>query len=108
MLNEKDIYTHLKNGGSVEDLKKALEDEVDAANARSLKEKEEEIQKREKEDKIDKALDCALDALVTFCKVAELNYKKNDLEYLLALLKKGSITFSWSNAFFEDLDKYFL
>ncbi len=108
MLNEKDIYTHLKNGGSIEDLKKALENEVAAANARILKEKEEELQKREKADKIDKAQARALDALITFCKVAELDYKKKDLEYLLSLLKKGSITFGWSNAFFEDLNKYFL
>ena len=66
MLNEKDIYTHLKNGGSIEDLQKALENEIAAAQDRIIKEKDAELKKMEAEKKIGKARAAAHKAMMAY------------------------------------------
>jgi hypothetical protein len=66
MLNEKDIYTHLKNGGSIEDLQKALENEINMAQDRIIKEKDLELKKKEAEQKAEKARATAFKALKAY------------------------------------------
>lgn len=97
MLTKKDIYTHLKNGGSVDDLFEALTNEIESANARIEEEELAEAKKREAAEKVEKAKEKALEALVDFCKEAALDYNKKDMEHLLNLLVKGDIVFRWSN-----------
>ena len=63
MLNERDIYTHLANGGEIKDLHKALENEIKKAQDRLIKEKDAELKKQETERKAAEARARAFKAL---------------------------------------------
>ena len=66
MLNEKDIYSHLMNGGDPKELHKALENEIKAAQHRIIKEKDAELKKQEAEQKELKARDAAFQAIKAY------------------------------------------
>ena len=66
MLNEKDIYSHLANGGDIKDLYKALENEIHSAQDRIIKEKDAELKKKEAEQKELKARDAAFKAIKAY------------------------------------------
>lgn len=101
MLNSNDFYTHLKNGGSEEDLKKAFENEVAAARSRIAKEKDDEARRKERNARIEKAQTRALDALLAFCKEAGVSYSKDELSRLLHLMENGNIHFGGSRNIFD-------
>ena len=66
MLNEKDIYSHLANGGDPKELFKALENEINNAQDRIIKEKDAELKKKEAEQKELKARAAAFKALKAY------------------------------------------
>ena len=66
MLNEKDIYSHLANGGDPKELHKALENEIHSAQDRIIKAKAEELKKKEAEQKELKARDAAFKAIKAY------------------------------------------
>lgn len=66
MLNEKDIYSHLANGGDIKDLYKALENEIHSAQDRIIKEKDAALKKKEAEQKELKARDAAFKAVKAY------------------------------------------
>lgn len=86
MLNEKDIYNHLKNGGAVEDLVKALENEISAANERIELEKQEEAKKTEHDKQLKEAKINAVAALKGYLNLAGKDYTDKDIETLVSLL----------------------
>ena len=83
MLTDKDIYNHLKNGGSIEDLKKALENEVQATLDRIIKEKDAELKAQEAKKKEDKAHKAAVSAMKSY--FALVNPKVDDKMIDIAL-----------------------
>ena len=66
MLNEKDIYSHLANGGDPKELFKALENEIHSAQDRIIKEKDAELKERELAEKINKARAAAFKAMKAY------------------------------------------
>lgn len=76
MLNEKDIYSHIANGGDPKELYKALENEIHNAQDRIIKEKDAELKKQEQAKKISKARDAAFKAIKTY--VALVNPELDD------------------------------
>lgn len=86
MLNKKDIYSHLKNGGAVEDLLKALENEINAANERIELEKQEEAKKAETDKQLKEAKAHAVAALKGYLNLANKDYTDKDIETLVSLL----------------------
>ena len=77
MLNEKDIYSHLANGGDIKDLYKALENEIHNAQDRIIKEKDAELKKQEQAKKELKARDAAFKAIKAY--VALVNPELDDV-----------------------------
>lgn len=63
MFNEKDIYSHLVNGGNIKDLYKALENEIHNAQDRIIKEKDAELKQKELANRINDARKLAVAAL---------------------------------------------
>ena len=63
MLNEKDIYSHLANGGDPRELYKALENEIHNAQDRIIKEKDAELKQKELANRINDARKFAVAAL---------------------------------------------
>jgi hypothetical protein len=76
MLNEKDIYSHIANGGDPKALHKALEAEIKFAQEKVIKEKAAELKKRDNEQKALKARDAAFKALKDY--VALVNATLDD------------------------------
>ena len=66
MLNEKDIYSHIVNGGDPQELHKALENEIKAAQEKAIKAKAAALKKKEAEQKELKARDAAFKALKAY------------------------------------------
>ena len=66
MLNEKDIYSHIANGGDTQELHKALENEIKAAQEKAIKAKAAALKKKEAEQKELKARDAAFKALKAY------------------------------------------
>jgi hypothetical protein len=66
MLNEKDIYSHLANGGDPKELYKALENEIHTAQGRIIKEKAAALKKKDAEQKELKARDAAFKAIKAY------------------------------------------
>ena len=91
MLTNKDIYTHLKNGGSIEDLQKALENEIAAAQDRIIKEKDAELKKMEAEKKIGKARAAAHKAMMAYFALVNKNIDDDTVAQVLDLLSKVEI-----------------
>ena len=77
MLNEKDIYSHLANGGDPKELHKALENEIHNAQDRIIKEKDAALKKKEAEQKELKARDAAFKAVKAY--VALVNPDLDDM-----------------------------
>ena len=83
MLTDKDIYSHLANGGDIKDLYKALENEIHNAQDRIAKEKDAELKKKEVEQKELKARAAAFKALKSYMTL--VNPDLNDLFINIAL-----------------------
>ena len=66
MINEKDIYTHLKNGGDISSLYEALENEIEAAKAKVDKEKAAEQEAAFKAVAVEEARKAAVAALTKY------------------------------------------
>lgn len=66
MLNEKDIYSHIANGGDPKELYKALENEIKVAQEKAIKAKTAALKKKEAEQKELKARDAAFKAIKTY------------------------------------------
>ena len=66
MLNEKDIYSHIANGGDPKELYKALENEIKAAQEKAIKARVAELKKKEAEQKELKTRDAAFKALKAY------------------------------------------
>ena len=93
MITDNDIYSHLKNGGSIEELKKAFDKDIEAATARIKKEEEEQVEKKIKADKINKAKTSAAKALANFCKETGADYSAEEIETLLYMIQEKNIKF---------------
>ena len=91
MLTDKDIYTHLKNGGSIEDLQKALENEIAAAQDRIMKENAAKIEKMEAEKKIGKARAAAHKGMMAYFALVNKNIDDDAVAQVLDLLAKAEI-----------------
>lgn len=98
MLNEKNIYNHLKNGGSIEDLEKALVNEINAAQDRIIKEKDAELKEKELAAKINKARTAAIKALKSYFALVNptvddkmINIALDTLESTKIVKKEGEI-----------------
>ena len=83
MLNEKDIYSHLANGGAVKDLYVALENEIHAAQDRIIKEKDAELKQKELAKRINEARKFAVATLKDY--FALVNPKVDDKMIDIAL-----------------------
>lgn len=73
MLNEKDIYSHIANGGDPRELYKALENEIKAAQDKAIKAKAAELKKKEAEQKELKARDAAFKAIKAYVTLVNPN-----------------------------------
>ena len=93
MITDNDIYSHLKNGGSIEELKKAFDKDIEAATLRIKKEEEEQVEKKIKAEKINKAKTAAAKALADFCKETGADYGSEEIETLLCLMQEKNIKF---------------
>jgi DUF438 domain-containing protein len=100
MINDNDIYSHLKNGGSIEDLKKAFDKEIAEVQTKIAKDKEKELKAKKQAEKIETSRKCALNALIDYCKAVGADYSEKNLGLLLSYLEKGRITFG-SSALFD-------
>ena len=109
MFDEKDIYNHLKNGGSIEDLQKALENEISNVQDRIIKEKATELKAKEAKDKELKARKSAVAALKSYFTLVNKDIDEDTINQVLDFMKnikitvatnknpKGSIEGVWNN-----------
>lgn len=86
MLNEKEIYTHLINGGKEEDLFNALENEINLAYEKIKKEEEKKKALKEKEEKRNEALERAVSALLEYFNFVKVKTDEKSLRELLLSL----------------------
>ena len=94
MISNKDIYTHLKNGGTIEELYSALDHDIEAAMDQIEAEAEAEEAAQKKAETLDQARKEALSALVNYAATAGQNYSEEELSKLLTLLSEGKIVFN--------------
>ena len=105
MLNEKDIYNHLCNGGDISSLYEALENEIEAAKAKIDEEKAAEQETAKKEAYIKEARQVAITALTEYFALVNPAVTENIISSVLSTLesvkiKKGKNgTAVWGSAF---------
>ena len=86
MFDSNDIYRHLKNGGSFDELQKALENEFANAQDRIIKEKEAELKEQKAREKINKARSTASKALKDYFALVNPNVTDNVINFVLDTL----------------------
>ena len=91
MLNEKDIYSHLANGGDPAELYKALENEIHSAQDRIIKEKDAELKKREAGIKIANARSTAFKAIKSYLALVNPELPDDVINILLDTCEKVKI-----------------
>ena len=105
MLNEKDIYNHLKNGGDISSLYEAFENEIEAAKAKVDKEKVAEQEAAVKALAVEEARKAAVAALTEYFALVNPNVTENVITSVLSTLESIKIENTkngiavWSNAF---------
>ena len=91
MLNEKDIYTHLRNGGDPKELYKALENEIHSAQDRIIKEKDAELKQKELANRISEARKFAVAALKDYFALVNPSVTKDIINSVLDSLETVEI-----------------
>lgn len=91
MITEKDIYNHLKNGGTIDELYKALKNEIDDAQIRIIKERDAELKEKELADKINKARSAALKALKDYFALVNPDITEEIINSILDTLESVEI-----------------
>ena len=87
MLNEKDIYTHLRNGGDPKELYKALENEIHSAQDRIIKEKDAELKQKELANRINEARKFSVAALKDYFALVNPSVTKDIINSVLDSLE---------------------
>jgi hypothetical protein len=105
MLNEKDIYNHLKNGGDSEDLYRALLNEISEVQKKVDAEKAAEQEAAVKALAVEEARKAAVAALTEYFALVNPNVTENVITSVLSTLESIKIENTkngiavWSNAF---------
>ncbi len=92
MLNEKDIYTHLCNGGDISSLYEALENEIEAAQAKIDEEKVAEQEAAVKALAVEEARKAAVAALTEYFALVNPGITENIITSVLSTLESVKIT----------------
>lgn len=93
MLTEKDIYSHLKNNGSVKELHIALDNEIKNARARIEEDRTREEAAAKARAEKETVRKTALDALLNYCKAVGADYSEKELVQILDMLEMNNIIF---------------
>ena len=104
MLSEKDIYSHLKNGGDPEELYQAFLNELNAAKDKIEQEEREKVEAAEKENKIAEARKCAIDAAVSYFALVNPDIREKDISFVFDFWSKLKITQYTAEDPLSDLD----
>ena len=91
MFDSNDIYRHLKNGGSFEELQKALEIEFTNAQNRIIKEKDAELKEQKAREKKNKARTAAFKALKDYFALANSDITEDIINSVLDTLESVEI-----------------
>ncbi len=91
MLNEKDIYIHLCNGGDISSLYEALENEIEAAKAKIDAEKIAEQEAAVKAVAIEEARKAAVAALTEYFALVNPNITESIISSVLSTLESAKI-----------------
>lgn len=94
MFNEKDIYSHLVNGGEIKDLYVALEKEIAAANKKIKAAKEAEQKEKELGEKILKARAHAFHSLKNYFALVNPDITEEIINSVLDTLESVEIKIS--------------
>lgn len=92
MFNQNDIYSHLLNGGAIEDLHMALEKEIAAAQDKIIKQKAAELKEKELAEKIAKARTSAFKSLKNYFSLVNPSVDDNIINSILDTLETVEIT----------------
>lgn len=92
MINEKDIYYHLCNGGDISSLYEALENEIEAAKAKIDEEKAAEQEAAKKEAGIKEARKAAVAALTEYFALVNPSINEKIITSVLSSLESVKIT----------------
>ena len=92
MLNEKDIYTHLKNDGDISSLYEALENEIEAAKAKIDAEKAAEQEAAVKALAVEEARKAAVAALTEYFALVNPSINEKIITSVLSTLESVKIT----------------
>lgn len=101
MISDKDIYAHLKHGGTIEELYSALDHDIEAAMEQIEAEAEAEEAAQKKAETLDQARKEALAALVNYATIAGQDYSEEMLSKLLTLMGEGKIIFGTTSHLFS-------
>lgn len=91
MLNEKDIYSHIANGGDIKDLYKALENEIHNAQDRIIKEKDAELKQKKLAEKKSKMRIAAFQSLKDYFALANPDVTEDIINSVLDTLETVEI-----------------
>lgn len=91
MLNEKDIYNHLCNGGDISSLYEALENEIEAAQAKIDAEKIAEQEAAVKALAVEEARKTAVAALTEYFALVNPDVTENIISSVLSTLESVKI-----------------
>ena len=111
MLNEKDIYNHLCNGGDISSLYEALENEIEAAKAKIDEEKAAEQEAAKRDAGIKEARERAVAALTEYFALVNPNVTESVITSVLSTLesvkvktgKRGTAVWSGSLSDWADI-----
>ena len=92
MINEKEIYAHLKNGGNPEDLYQAFLNELDEAQKKIAKEKVAEQEAADKALAVEEARKAAVSALTEYFALVNPSVTENIITSVLSTLESVKIT----------------
>ncbi len=101
MISNKDIYAHLKHGGTIEELYSALDHDIEAAMEQIEAEAEAEEAAQKKAETLDQARKEALSALVNYATIAGQTYSEEELSKLLTFMAEGKIIFGATSHLFS-------
>lgn len=91
MLNEKDIYTHLKNGGDISSLYEVFENEIEAAKAKVDEEKVAEQEAAFKAVAVEEARKTAVAALTKYFALVNPSINEKIITSVLSTLESVKI-----------------